>query len=152
MRPHPRIRKTVKWGGAAVCAALLVVWVGSGWWFLMWSSTGGTIVQIGAGQATVASDMSKYLAPYQPGLEAGRTRASFAYGFDWIAEGLDWEFVFPLWAPFVLFLIPTAIAWCLDARARRAARIGLCAKCGYDRAGLAPGAVCPECGAAATVA
>ena len=31
MKPHPRIRKTIKWGGAAVTVLLVVVWIGSGW-------------------------------------------------------------------------------------------------------------------------
>src|SRR5258708_976615 len=31
MKPHPRIRKTVKWGGAAVTVLLVVLWIGSGW-------------------------------------------------------------------------------------------------------------------------
>jgi len=29
MKPHPRIRKTIKWGGAAVTVLLVVAWVGS---------------------------------------------------------------------------------------------------------------------------
>ena len=33
MTPHPRIRKTIKWTGAAATAPLLVTWIGSGWWF-----------------------------------------------------------------------------------------------------------------------
>jgi len=40
----------------------------------------------------------------------------------------------------------------LDMLARRRARIGCCPKCNYDRAGLAPGSVCPECGAAMVAA
>jgi hypothetical protein len=32
---------------------------------------------------------------------------------------------------------------------RDAARLNLCPKCNYDRAGLAAGAKCPECGSAA---
>ena len=31
MKPHPRIRKTVKWGGAAVTVLLGVVWIASLW-------------------------------------------------------------------------------------------------------------------------
>ena len=36
MKPHPRIRKTIKWGGAAVTVLLVVVWVGSGWLSVGW--------------------------------------------------------------------------------------------------------------------
>ncbi len=34
MKPHPKIRKTVKWAGAVVSALLVVVWAGSAWWSL----------------------------------------------------------------------------------------------------------------------
>jgi len=36
----------------------------------------------------------------------------------------------------------------LATRGERAARLNLCPKCGYDRAGIAAESVCPECGAA----
>jgi hypothetical protein len=49
-------------------------------------------------------------------------------------------------------LFYAALAWLLCwripiliRRHRRRIR-GLCVKCAYDRAGLAPGAACPECG------
>ena len=29
MKPHPRVRKTIKWGGAVVTVLLLLVWFGS---------------------------------------------------------------------------------------------------------------------------
>jgi hypothetical protein len=41
------------------------------------------------------------------------------------------------------------LGWRLDILAGRRAQLNLCPKCNYDRAGLAPGAVCPECGSAA---
>ena len=31
MKPHPRIRKTIKWGGAAVPTLTGAVWIGGGW-------------------------------------------------------------------------------------------------------------------------
>ncbi|HMN40561.1 MAG TPA: hypothetical protein PKE29_06910 [Phycisphaerales bacterium] len=52
----------------------------------------------------------------------------------------------PLWAPAVGILFITAIAWRLDTLARRRVRAHLCPKCRYDRAGLAMGVACPECG------
>jgi hypothetical protein len=55
----------------------------------------------------------------------------------------------PLWIPASAAIGATALAWRLDTLARRRARVGLCPKCSYNRAGLAVGAVCPECGAAA---
>lgn len=54
----------------------------------------------------------------------------------------------PLWVLLALIAAPTAWLWRRDRRLRRALAAGFCASCGYDRAGLAPDAVCPECGAA----
>lgn len=50
----------------------------------------------------------------------------------------------PHWLPLVAFASPW-LAHALGVRARRR-RAGLCAKCGYDRAGLGPEVPCPECG------
>ncbi len=63
---------------------------------------------------------------------------------------LSYWFV-PLWPLPLLSLLATAAAWRADAKYLRRARDGACLKCGYDRAGLAAGVVCPECGAAAGV-
>ena len=57
------------------------------------------------------------------------------------------EFAFPLWIAVCALALPTAYLFYADAR-RRAP--GLCPKCRYDRAGLAAGAKCPECGAGGT--
>ena len=49
----------------------------------------------------------------------------------------------PLWVPALLLAIAV---WRLDTLARLRAKLNLCPKCNYDRAGLAVGAACPECG------
>ena len=54
-----------------------------------------------------------------------------------------------LWPPTFLSATLAASGFVLDARARRRARHGLCTKCNYNRTGLAPTALCPECGASA---
>ena len=83
---------------------------------------------------------------------SGDSLETFQWGGTWTRVGQGWSLGVPLW-PFVV--VPgfgSAIAWRLDTHARRRSRLGLCPKCGYNRAGLSPAAVCPECGAAAPVA
>ncbi len=48
----------------------------------------------------------------------------------------------PLWVPWVIVAIPTALLFWLD---RRRIPSGYCKKCGYDLTGNVSG-VCPECG------
>lgn len=51
----------------------------------------------------------------------------------------------PLWMVAGLFAIPAGCLWWCGKRPR----VGHCATCGYDRAGLRPNSACPECGSAA---
>ncbi|MEX2220074.1 MAG: hypothetical protein WD749_15085 [Phycisphaerales bacterium] len=61
----------------------------------------------------------------------------------------------PIWRGFLLDTGVYAAAWLgvlllirwRPLRCAARARRGQCAACGYDRAGLAAGAACPECGA-----
>lgn len=62
---------------------------------------------------------------------------------------ISWQVVFPLYVPLILLAGASAAAWAAQSRAARRARLGLCPKCRYDRAGLPAGVVCPECGASA---
>jgi hypothetical protein len=68
------------------------------------------------------------------------------------AQGMTEEFWVPLWIPFLLVAVPTALVWRADYTAARRARSGLCATCGYDRRALAADAKCPECGTVPTPA
>ena len=108
MKPHPRIRKTIKWGGAAVTLLLVVVWIDSIREFML---TGG-----------------------EP-----RHRGLWRWDHFGIACGLP-----VLLAGLTTFT--TLAAWRFDILARRRERVGICPKCGYDRAGIAKDAMCPECG------
>ena len=59
------------------------------------------------------------------------------------ADGTGFLFLFiPLWIPVLIITVPLWWLWRLDCRSRP----GQCQLCGYDRAGLGAGAVCPECG------
>jgi len=152
MKPHPRIRKTIKWGGAAVTVLLVVVWIGSGWYSLAWRSKGGSCISANAGLGRV------YLvAPWrtiQSGAPKGWHFAEQGSGFYWWRwrvrhdDFLHSMYVsFPMWVPIVLLGCVCSLAWRLDTLPRRRARLNLCPKCNYDRTGLAADAACPECGA-----
>jgi hypothetical protein len=56
--------------------------------------------------------------------------------------GRTWVAAVPLWIPFVLVAVPTAVLWWRD---RRRIPPGHCRKCGYNLTGNLSG-VCPECG------
>ena len=53
--------------------------------------------------------------------------------------------VLPLYLPLALTLAPAAFLWRGEIRRRRRP-VGHCQGCGYNRAGLAVGVKCPECG------
>ncbi len=144
MNPHPRIRKTIKWGGAVVTVLLVVVWIGSGWWGAKWNIPGLSAGGLSNGSLCVESQgVSEKHAYFSYG------RVPFGWRVKWAmnGRGVAWVDIFPLWPVCVIAMATTATAWRLDILARRRARLNLCPKCGYDRTGLARGAVCPECGA-----
>jgi hypothetical protein len=82
-------------------------------------------------------------------------------GFSWLrgslSEKVSWShywfhgipgvFVMPLWALLLPPLLWTLFVIRGYRRKRRWARLGLCAKCGYDLRASTPGGRCPECGA-----
>ena len=149
MKPHPRIRKTIKWGGAAVTVLLVVVWVGSGWWLLSWGgmSNSGNYWHFAAcfGRVEFVSFPAPGAAYSKVLIEPHPYPGRFEWGFQQTA----W-FDVPLWAIVGCAFACTFSAWHLDALARRnRAKLNLCPKCGYDRTGLVGGkdAKCPECGA-----
>ncbi len=174
MKPHPRIRKTSKWGGlwpsltswlfrwgmGAAAAVFLLLWVYTafgGAWYL---ARGSFLIQLNWG--CVIFDEERGLSPppdivdgfstrlYGVGGAVGRFR-SFIWRWNHVRAGpvfgsfASRTFV-PLWIPFIATAMCCGVAWRLDTLARRRARLNLCPKCNYDRTGLASGAVCPECG------
>ena len=148
VKPHPKIRKTVKWGGAAVTVLLAVLWYGSGRWFIAScaSTNYNNIVELARGGIQVLWQRPLAMPP-----KLIWKFASSNTGFEWWigfvgSWSTNWQLAIPLWIPVVPTLLVTMLAWHLDVRARRPKRTNPCPSCGYDRTGLAPSAVCPECG------
>ncbi len=68
-------------------------------------------------------------------------------GLKWAPEGRfdswgSWSITLPLWMALVLTATPAGVLW----RRHRRSLPGQCKRCRYDRKGLAPDALCPECG------
>lgn len=161
VKPHPRIRKTVKWGSAAATVLLLTAWIGSCVWWFVWISAGAGSLHLGQGRLNVwyFENIIGDFFPYEsrPDLPPPRDseyyfaraeRVQMNLRFEWSEDvmfGQD-RLNIPLWAPAMVGLCMFALAWRIDARASRRERMGKCQGCGYDRVGLASGVVCPECG------
>jgi hypothetical protein len=167
VKPHPRIRRAIKWGGAAVTVLLVVVWIGSGWWHVnCWASRRAIEVSVSGGVFDVmwgpaidfpAGDGDR--RSLEAGWRVGTVYTNIGWYYD-RGYHLSWWYWgdlsrylphlrsvgVPLWVIVALALAVTARGWRLDTLARRRARVGLCPECGYDRRGLSPDAPCPECG------
>jgi hypothetical protein len=150
MKPHPRIRRTIKWGGLGASLLLIAVWVASGSTSVMWRSSGyGVGVVSGQLRLTRVHAGVPWGDPI--GLHCQSTiRTRWLLWFRWYpgsgADTLD----IPIWSLAAAVLLAGGGAWFLDVCARRRERAGRCPKCRYDRTGLAAGVVCPECGATVT--
>ena len=156
VKPHPRIRKTVKWAGAAASVLLLAVWIGSGWCW--WRGVRWPTVNVGVSQGQLVitrferpsgllfevSALIQHNPPRSLGINSFNINLRYV---DVDFRGLFRVFGFPLWIPASLAMFVTAAAFRLDSLARRRAHLNLCPTCHYDRAGLPANAPCPECAA-----
>ena len=150
MKPQSTIRSAIKWIGAVITALLAIIWIGSAWCTCGFSQPGGPGVGVAFGQFRIRSDDSRSPSQFAHGWH-------FYYvpggGFEWWFRGMPYDstagygyLLVPLWFPLLLVGVPTMLIWRSDRRGRRAERGKVCPKCGYDRTGLPPERVCPECG------
>jgi hypothetical protein len=158
MKPHPRppiIRKTIKWGGAAVTVLLVVVWAASVWHGVSWyGKSGNGFFYIERGGATCLST-SLAVPPELKGLthwHLTHWRPPDPFRLCWwprfiARRGADWALTIPLWMPTALASSLFMGAWRREYLAHRRERDHLCPKCNYDRTGILKDAKCPECGA-----
>jgi hypothetical protein len=153
MKPHPRIRKTIKWGGAAVTLLLVVVWIGARRWYGGICRLPTFCCYTGAGQVRVGWDepwsirpaikewhtFHQSTLPFKWWFNGYRTRYSMGAAAGTTRTAVD----IPIWFLAAVTGGLSAIAWRLD---RRGSSAGHCPKCNYDRTGIAADAKCPECG------
>lgn len=139
----------MKWGGAVAAVFLIAAWIGTGGGFASFTTRAGRTVSIGTGCFWLSGGPNSWGSPRKPGWDSGTNPWRVYSTVQADTFGAIWFVGVPLWMFAPPALAASAIAWAIDARIRRRASTHLCAKCAYDRTGLAPSAVCPECGAAA---
>jgi hypothetical protein len=139
----------VKWGGAIVTAIVFAAWLFSGWrYFLYFESYRAVGVGLGA---VLLRDNTLPGIPPSHGSAWGRVeQAPHWYWIPSRFNGLGIAGInIPLWPVPVFALALTIKVWRMDAERRRTGTTS-CPACNYDRTGLAPSAVCPECGTPAS--
>lgn len=145
MRAYPRIRKTVKWGGLVVTVLLVAAWIGSVFWWVAWNKENWE-VRLSGGSMLIENTSSR--SRVFPTVMYGQ--AAVWRQHPWWPS---WSFTpwyervqVPVWVLVFPALVITMAAWRINMLARRGTLTPLCRKCGYDRTGLSPETVCPECG------
>ena len=129
---------------------LVVVWIQSARWQFGWQGPSGNDAVLYRGTLFISWGETWGPAGFPHGWRAYPEKDPLIWAFRFEpnsrAANLGWNVWIPMWAPTALCVLITALAFRLDTLARRRARMNLCAKCHYDRTGLAGDAVCPECG------
>ncbi|MGH7242294.1 MAG: hypothetical protein ACREJD_02615 [Phycisphaerales bacterium] len=146
--PHPKIRKTTKWGGAALTVLLVVAWIGSMWVSANWWIRHEWSVQFRAGCLVGAVFEGGGGPPNALSFEIQDPREPLRWWFLFEHFEGNYGVAIPLWILIMPILFVSGIAWRFDALARRLARFCQCAKCGYDLSSTGAGKPCPECGKA----
>ena len=136
----------MKWGGAGLTVLLVVVWIGSAWKEFVWLTRWDWSANVVAGRVFVMSPYAEAPSDCRNQCDFVSHPFRFAWWFKQGLQGTGFYCFLPLWPAALLSLLATAAAWRADAKYLRRVREGACPACGYDRAGLAAGAVCPECG------
>ena len=123
MKPYPRIRKAIKWSGAAVTVLLLLVWVGSGWVYVRHFRSDGSGIFPQQG-ILIFSKGTWSSALFPPGWRAGIGSFCFKWGFSLPDSGNTWIWRFPLGILVIPIAAAASVAWRLDTLARRHAKGG----------------------------
>ena len=149
MKPHPRIRKTIKWGGASLMLLVTVVWLISGWIAVGYATSRGDAFQVTGGEVGIFYRLAPGVSALAPGWSCMGTPPNWGWTISSFKNSVGGTIWIPLWPAVLTFLLITASASLFDTLARRRIQLNLCPNCNYDRTGLAKDAKCPECGAAA---
>jgi hypothetical protein len=114
MKPHPRIRKTIKWGGAAVTLLLVVVWIGSGGIAASWKC--GPEHEVGIGGGVVGASYANYSVydnaapPEPPWTRIGSFELVWWFELD-SHSPFYWQFGIPMWPMAAFSALIAVSAW-----------------------------------------
>jgi hypothetical protein len=154
MRRWPRLRKVTKWAGVVVCAVIVTAFgMCLNRTVAHCRSDPGATIGLRRREVWLSGGVFSYYYHHDTvGSDewGGWIAKPMPWGVNWSPQ-LDWKsgrihVGVPLWVPFLLVAIPTALLWRRDHVTTKRAGGGRCPKCGYDRAGLAATNPCPECG------
>jgi len=147
VKPHPRIRKTVKWGCVTLAALFLVLEIASAKRPLLWSMGLDRKVVLKFGRLGVEwGPASRWDRQASKVLLQWSSKMYFDLGPKVWFNGPYRSVYLPLWGLSLISLAGAGAAWRLDVLVHRRALANPCPRCNYDQTGLAAGAVCPECG------
>ena len=148
-----RIRVTLKWSMVLLTVALLVLWLGSGWFVLRYGKGNWTY------QAYYGCFLFGETTTPESGWHFGHPKHAryvmrLHYANFRIIPSSPPGLHSPIWIAAVLPATASALLWrndCVNAwkryrLARRERWLRSCRKCGFSLEGLAADAVCPECG------
>jgi hypothetical protein len=156
MKPRPTLRTFCRWMLTILTVMLVVVWIGSRRYDLLfsryWNSDGRRMTltaNIVYGGFYFSIDRSLHEGEGPSGIdwEVGRDKLFLRYLAISFPERVHSviNMRIPLWLPPLLLAIPTALMWRTHHIAHRR-KPGMCKKCGYDITGLVSKGTCPECG------
>ncbi len=144
--PPGKRARSLAWIATITSAVLLIIWVGSARYVVIWKSDGGVSFSIASGKFGIAHSSAGLL---QPGWEFRENDDPFDWWYTWVSLKRLWFLQIPLWVPLVA--TTSVAAFCWHRRIWVSSHLNRCPTCKYDRAGLAPAAPCPECHSAAPV-
>lgn len=139
-KSNPRV---FAWFGTLATVVLATIWIAGGWWSLGWTARSGAGISTELGHLNIFGPESDPHAGFQ--LQRHRWPPRFWRSWRWVPNQTAWLLEVPMYAPTMIFALPTIALWgVMLRRARRST--SQCPACGYDRQGLAPTKPCPECG------